>query len=280
MKAVIYAAGRGVRLGAIHAKRPKILLEFGGRSLLEWHALRLASVGISELFVVTGFGREQVRYVLDDLGPRYALSLHEIFNPDFTEGSVLSMHASLPAIRGSREAVLLMDGDVLYPTAMLARLARSAHPTALLFDRNYSTADEDPVLVPIRNGRPFEFRKCWRGNAEAVGESVGFFKIGPADLPLLIEETEKRARGVGRQEPYEEVLRALTLSGCFFAEEVTGLPWTEIDFPEDVAHAARNVFPAIQALETERHCAVRDARCAMPRKRPALRARRGKASLP
>ena len=38
MKAIICAAGRGVRLGA---NSPKILLEFGGRSLLEWHALRL-----------------------------------------------------------------------------------------------------------------------------------------------------------------------------------------------------------------------------------------------
>jgi choline kinase len=238
-----------MRLEPTHASRPKILLEFGGRSLLEWHALRLTTAGIAEMVVVTGFGREEVRRALDDIGGRYPLRTEEIFNPNFLEGSVLSMHASLPAVRGRREAVLLMDGDVLYPSAMLTCLVRSAHPTALLFDRDYSTADDDPVLVPIRDGAPIEFRKCWRGEAEVVGESVGFFKIGPADLPMLIEETEKRARGMGRHESYDEVLRAVVLAGRFCGVDVTGLPWTEIDFPKDVAHADGSVLPAIQAIE-------------------------------
>ena len=39
VKAIIYAAGRGMRL---RADVPKILLEFGGRTLLEWHALQIA----------------------------------------------------------------------------------------------------------------------------------------------------------------------------------------------------------------------------------------------
>jgi len=267
VKAVIYAAGQGIRLGAMHARQPKILLSFGGKSLLEWHALRLTTIGITGMIVVTGFERAEVRRAMEEFAGRYPLRLQEVFNPDFTEGSVLSMHASLPVLRECREAlapgrettdrpplgplpgVLLMDGDVLYPAAMLARLVRSPHETVLLYDRNYSTADDDPVLVPIRDGRPVEFRKCWRGEADAVGESVGFFKIGPADLPMLIEETEKRARGAGRRESYDEVLRAMVLAGRFHGEDVTGLPWTELDFPADVVHATEEVLPAIQALE-------------------------------
>ena len=71
-----------------------------------------------------------------------------------------------------------MDADVLYPAWVLERLVRSENPTALLLDREYSTDDDDPVLVPVRNGRPFEFRKKWTGQADFVGESIGFFKIG------------------------------------------------------------------------------------------------------
>ena len=37
MKAIILAAGRGKRLGKRAAGRPKSLLEFGGKSLLERH---------------------------------------------------------------------------------------------------------------------------------------------------------------------------------------------------------------------------------------------------
>jgi choline kinase len=46
MKAIIYAAGRGTRL---QSDSPKILLEFGGRTLLEWHALRLREAGVREV---------------------------------------------------------------------------------------------------------------------------------------------------------------------------------------------------------------------------------------
>ncbi len=35
-------------------------------------------------------------------------------------------------------------------------------------------------------------------------------------------------------------------------EDVTDLPWTEIDFPEDLARARDVVLPAIQALDAER----------------------------
>ena len=61
MKAIICAAGRGVRLGA---NSPKILLEFGGRTLLEWHVLRLREVGVREVILVTGYLREQIARVL------------------------------------------------------------------------------------------------------------------------------------------------------------------------------------------------------------------------
>ena len=90
-----------------------------------------------------------------------------------------------------------MDADVLYPAQMLERLIRSTHPTALLLDREYSTKDDDPVLVPVKDGRPFEFRKKWTGQADFVGESIGFFKIGPDDLPMLINETRARSAGTG-----------------------------------------------------------------------------------
>ena len=34
-----------------------------------------------------------------------------------------------------------------------------------------------------------------QGDADFVAESIGFFKIAPADFPLLIEETQARSHG-------------------------------------------------------------------------------------
>lgn len=249
MNAYIYAAGRGLRLGPELGRRPKVLLEIGGRSLLEWHACRLAEVGVSRVYVVVGYEAASIERVLPSLQRESGLPFVPILNPDFNEGSVLSFAASLPDLRNETEPVLLMDGDVFYAPSLLPKLVNSGHRTALLIDRAYSTADDDPVLVPVRNGRPVDFRKRWTGQADLVGESIGFFKIDPADLPRLEQETLRRTRGQGRMESYDEVLRDLVMDGLFGHEDVTGTPWTELDFPSDVEYALNHVLPLVDSRE-------------------------------
>ncbi|HXJ58181.1 MAG TPA: NTP transferase domain-containing protein [Verrucomicrobiae bacterium] len=245
MNAIIYAAGRATRIGREFAHRPKILLEFGGRTLLEWHALRLSAAGAQNVFVVTGHEHLQIRPLLSVLGKRYGVRLEEIYNPDYCEGSVLSMMVSLPQIQKTKGHILLMDGDVLYDARMLRVLVTSPPRTALLIDRNYSMADDEPVLVPVREGRPIDFAKGWKGQADFVGESVGFFKLSAADVPLLVHETCARLAGVGRLDSLDEVLRALVKQGRFGVVDVTGMAWTEIDFPHDVGYARREVLPRL-----------------------------------
>ena len=248
MRAFIYAAGRATRLGPDYARRPKILIEIGGRSLLEWHVMRLREVGVTGLTIITGHERGQIAAELPRLSQSHGLKISEIHNPNFTEGSVLSFDVSLDAVLAGGDPVLLMDGDVLYPSEMLRRLIVSRHPSALLVDRNYSTADDDPVLVPMRGGRPFDFVKRWKGEAEQVGESIGFFKVSPAELQMIAVETRKRIVGEGRLDSYDDVLRVLVKAGRFGAEDVTGLPWTEVDFPKDVEYARGEILPALAGM--------------------------------
>lgn len=245
MRAFIYAAGRATRLGPEYARRPKILIELGGRSLLEWHVMRLRDVGVTELTIITGHEREQIAVELPRLSQAHGLKICEIHNANFTEGSVLSFEVSLTTVLAGNDSVLLMDGDVLYPAEMLRRLIVSRHASALLVDRNYSTADDDPVLVPMRNGRPFDFVKRWTGEAEQIGESIGFFKVSPAELQIIASETRKRTVGEGRLDSYDDVLRVLVKDDRFGAEDVTGLPWTEVDFPKDVEYARNEILPAL-----------------------------------
>ena len=179
------------------------------------------------------------------------MEIRQLINPHFTEGSILSLETSIPVLQvlARKQPALLMDGDVLYPAEFLRRLVDSPQPTALLIDRDYSTADDDPVLVPIANGRPFDFIKKWRGEAEQIGESIGFFKVSPDDLPDLISFTQSMSAGNGRSASYDDVLRKLVQAGRFGHEDVTGLPWTEIDFPGDVERAGTEILPAIEKLQ-------------------------------
>src|SRR5690606_15287401 len=136
----------------------------------------------------------------------------ELHNPHFLKGSVLSMETSLPALRDVADRVLLMDGDVLYDPVILRRVVESPHRTCPLVDSDYSTDDDDPVLVPMRDGKPFDFVKRWQGDAETIGESIGFFKVDASDLPELIRETESRSAR-NHEDSYDDVLRVLVQAG-------------------------------------------------------------------
>jgi choline kinase len=53
-------------------------------------------------------------------------------------------------------------------------------------------------------------------------------------------------------EPYEEAIRDVLLAEPrqFGYEDVTGLPWIEIDFPEDVKRARDDILPRLHESDT------------------------------
>ena len=66
--AVILAAGFGMRMVPINMEIPKALLEVRGEKLIERLIRQLQEAGISEIYVVVGFMKEQFEYLIDDFG--------------------------------------------------------------------------------------------------------------------------------------------------------------------------------------------------------------------
>ena len=66
MKAMILAAGRGERMGALTDGVPKPLLEVGGRPLIEHQILRLATAGYRDIVVNLAWLGEQIAARLGD----------------------------------------------------------------------------------------------------------------------------------------------------------------------------------------------------------------------
>ena len=60
MKALILAAGRGSRLGAMTDQRPKCLVELDRRPLLQWQVAALKAGRIDDVTVITGYRRESI----------------------------------------------------------------------------------------------------------------------------------------------------------------------------------------------------------------------------
>ena len=237
--AIILAAGVGRRLGQTDREaipKPKILLEFAGRSLLLRHLDALQSEKMSDVTIVVGYEAEQVRAAL--AGYDGMLRVDTIMNPDFREGSVVSLWTARDLLCGSNP-VLLMDADVLYDRRLLRRLVQSPHADCLLLDRNIEPGDE-PVKLCVRGSTIVDFRKIPTEPHDWHGESVGFFRFSAATAAELAARADDYVTSGRRSQEYEEPIRDMILSSApdrFAFEDISTLPWTEIDFPEDVVKA-------------------------------------------
>jgi choline kinase len=251
MHAIILAAGRGSRLADYNPDGqpkclPKCLLEFGGRSLLARHLELLLRFGVRQADLVVGFEADRIIEHVATLCARPDVALH--FNPRYEQGSVLSLWAAADTLR-SGEPVLVMDADVLYHPGILQRLVQTRVENCYLLDRDFAHGDE-PVKIAVRDGVMVEFRKQLAAGLEydTIGESVGFFRFGPACAATIAEACARYdAEGLA-DAPHEEALRDVLLKQPrdFGFEDVSGLPWIEIDFPEDVTRAGADILPAIR----------------------------------
>ncbi len=217
MIAILLAAGVGRRLGQ---DGPKAFLEIAGRTLFERHVENLKAAKVP-LVVVTGFHAERFR------GAEGVERL--VHNPEFRRGSLLSLKAGL---EGIDEDAVVMDADVIYDPSILTDVMRL--PRGFAIDPRTDPGDEE-MMVGVKGGKVRAIRRRKLPGFEVVGETVGFFKIDRASLPLLRD-------AIAHADPesdYEKALDAFVSHHGADYVLVGGRPWMEIDFPEDLEAARR-----------------------------------------
>ncbi len=252
MKVVMLAAGIGARLGFTATKPPpKVLLRFGGKSLLQSHIEIFKRHGIDELVLGVGYHHQDIERHIAALDAQDYV--RTVFNKDYEEGNIVTLWALRDELCCGGP-VLLMDADVLYDEELVECLVNSRHQNCLLLDRDFEPGDE-PVKVCVRQGEIVEFRKWLSAEFDFCGESVGFFKLSAKVANKIIIQTELYLRQGRRQEPYEETIRDVLLTsprGTFAFEDITGMPWIEIDFAADIERANAEVLPRILTAERSR----------------------------
>ncbi|MGE4612222.1 MAG: hypothetical protein AAED33_12685, partial [Paracoccaceae bacterium] len=177
-----------------------------------------------------------------------------VFNKDYEQGNIVTLWTLRDEI-SCGEPVLLMDADVLYDERLVERLVNSRHPNCLLIDRDFVPGDE-PVKICVRDGEIIEFRKWLSADFDLCGESVGFFKFSAEIAQKIMLQTDLSLRQGRRNEPYEDTIRDVLLTsprGTFAFEDITGIPWIEIDFAADVERANAEILPRISKAIEDGH---------------------------
>ncbi len=109
MKAVILAAGEGIRLQPITSTRPKHLIKVGGKPILEYCLNTIKASGIEEAVIVIHYMGETIRQYFGD-GKKFGLKI-EYVEQEAIHGTGNAVSVAEPFVK---EDFLLVYGDLLF----------------------------------------------------------------------------------------------------------------------------------------------------------------------
>ena len=237
MKGIILAAGRGARLTGGNNDMPKCLVPLAGETLLSRNIRLLRDAGIDEVVVVVGCAPDTVR--------RTCPGVQFVENARFAQtNSLYSLWLARPLLAGG---FVVMNCDVLAHPQLLADLLTARHEDALLLDyRGADTAyGDEEMKVRVRGGCVVDISKTM-DPGDADGENLGIVKFGVSGARVLVEEMDALVAGGDHKAWVPRAFVAFAAERPLHAIGTRGLPWTEIDFPEDYQRAVETVLPDIE----------------------------------
>ena len=239
MKAIILAAGVGKRLWEVTQHRPKCLIEIGGRSLLHRYLESLAAVGIRRADIVVGYKQEMIRAAV--AGDSCGIGVTFWANEEFHRGSISSLWVARSAFD---DDTIVMDADVLFHREILRRLVSSPFENALLMDETVTQTGEECMVV-VAGERVIALTKTLPARYDYAGEGVGFLRVRYADTPRVVSSLRGYIEKNMWHMEYEDALLEYFHDVRVGHEKIGGLPWTEIDFINDIKKAEVEVLPRL-----------------------------------
>ncbi len=245
IKAIILAAGVGSRIRPLTDNCPKSLLKVGGNTILEMMISHIQDCGINEIIFVFGYLQEQMIEFVKTKFPD--LKAYFVTNERYAETNTgFSLMLAKDLVGDS--AFVKFDADVVFDKDILKKLIECEYANCLCIDKNINLdAEEIKVIVEDKN----QIIKASKtvNPKDAIGESIGIEKISSETAKLLFAELELMMEDEqNHQEYYESAYERLIVKNVpFYALDISGLRWTEIDTKEDFIIAERIFNQKIQS---------------------------------
>ena len=233
MKAIILSAGQGSRLGHMVADKPKCLIDFGGRTLLDRQLDTLEAAGVHEAVVVTGFHDELVEAAITARsgGP----AVRTIYNPFYkVADNTGSLFMAREELAGD---CLVWNGDTLVSRALMGQVLANEQPGICVTIDRKDAYDEDDMKVVEEEGRLNAIGKRLP-LASVNAESIGLLAFRAGGAERFREAIERAIRTPeGTTIWYLRVIHHLARESEVWTLDIAGEEWGEVDFPADVERA-------------------------------------------
>jgi NDP-sugar pyrophosphorylase family protein len=232
-KAIVLAAGRGTRMGALTEDLPKPMLPLEGKPMLEHIVTRLLSAGISEILLVVGYRRELIEEHFARF-PSVRFVVQEV-----REGTAAAVRLGRDFAAG--EAFLLTFGDIICAAenySGIVEMLESRGAAAVIGVKDVPDPWQGAAVYADESGRVSRIvEKPAQGTSSTHWNSAGLYAFSPVIFDE-IERVKKSPRGEYEITSAVERLNERPEPVCLF--EIRGV-WRDVGRPEDL-DAARAVL--------------------------------------
>ncbi len=249
MKAIIVAAGPGIRLLPFTENKPKCMLEVGGKTILQRNLEVLKENGITDIVIVKGHKSDAINYP----------NIKYYYNPNYLENNILT--SLFYAEKEMRDGFIFSYSDILYSASVLRKLLQSKEDMSLVIDvdwaQRYKGRTLHPIdeaeLVVVEDGKVVKISK-FMNPAIAYGEFIGLAKFTRKGVETLIRNYKRiRANKWCGFKAHHRFQDAVSIDKAYLTDMLQelinrGYPihsvdinggWLEIDTSQDLQIARR-----------------------------------------
>jgi choline kinase len=239
MKAIIMAAGIGLRLMKQLGEKPKCCTMVGNETIIERMLRLLAEKGVRDIVLVLGYKHEVVREYL-----RSNRNVKVYLNPFFNiTNSIASLWFARRELDGSTDAII-MNGDLFFEQSLLDNVVACQEDVVMFADprrvqeADYRFAYEDGLLR--RFGKELSV-------AETTGEYVGIAKLRRSVVRLFASHLDELIQSQKHGLWWEDVLYDFCrMKMPVHIAEITDCFWSELDNMDDHERIQTFVRKAIE----------------------------------
>jgi bifunctional UDP-N-acetylglucosamine pyrophosphorylase/glucosamine-1-phosphate N-acetyltransferase len=236
MKALILAAGHGLRMGPLTSDKPKPLLPVAGKPILQHTLEQLQNAGIGEVWIIVGWKKERLMSYLRELDLKIKI------NYIYQEKQLGTAHAIGMAESEIDESFLSLNGDVLVEAGIIKDMVKSfsKHKGTMM-----AAAKVDDISrfgeVIFKDGKVQKIIE--KGGYERPGWiNAGIYAFKP-DVFDYIRNTEQSPRGEYEITDTLELIMEEDKAGVMVQELED---WHEIGYPWDLLTLNEKFMPGLK----------------------------------
>ncbi|MEM2117849.1 MAG: sugar phosphate nucleotidyltransferase [Candidatus Bathyarchaeia archaeon] len=234
MKAVVLAAGEGVRLQPITSTRPKHLIKVGGKTILGHCLGAVKSCGVDEVLIVVHYMGNAIREFFGD-GKRFGLKIDYVEQKGVL-GTGDAVSVAEPYVE---EDFLLVYGDLLFSAEAVknvANLHREEKPAATMAVVPVENP-ENYGVVELENEKTVKriVEKPNRGEAPTNLVNAGIY-VFSTEIFEKLKATSKSVRG---ELEVTDAVSLLAKDKTVLAVKISREDWIDIGRPWDLLEANR-----------------------------------------